>query len=159
MNLNQFFLTKNKFHIFNLVFFFFGLLMILLSFSLHFSKNSFFLIIIRNAYSLICHQLEDRTFIINGKPMLICSRCFGIYAGITILFGIIFFSKRIRDKLLKLKVNFILLLSSPLILDWSFNFILKIDSTNFVRFLTGFLFSFLPVHYLNYLINYITQDD
>lgn len=159
MDLHQFSLKKNKVQLFNLAIIFLGLLVILFSFSMHFSKNPVLLIIIRDTFSLICHQLEERTFIVNGKPMFICSRCFGIYSGMTILFVVIFFSKRIRDKLLKLKLKFIFLLASPLILDWCLNFILKIDSTNFVRFLTGFLFSIIPVYYLNYLLNSENQND
>src|SRR5699024_9330561 len=29
----------------------------------------------------LCHQIPERSFWINGQPMAVCSRCFGIYAG------------------------------------------------------------------------------
>jgi uncharacterized membrane protein len=33
------------------------------------------------AFFNFCHQIPDRSFWINGQPMAVCSRCFGIYAG------------------------------------------------------------------------------
>lgn len=33
------------------------------------------------AFSGLCHQIPERSFWINGQPMAVCSRCFGIYAG------------------------------------------------------------------------------
>lgn len=29
-----------------------------------------------------CHRLEDRTWLIAGEPMAVCSRCAGIYLGV-----------------------------------------------------------------------------
>lgn len=33
-------------------------------------------------FSSLCHQVTGRSFWINGQPMAVCSRCFGIYAGL-----------------------------------------------------------------------------
>lgn len=33
------------------------------------------------AFAMLCHQLPERSYWINGQPMAVCSRCFGIYAG------------------------------------------------------------------------------
>lgn len=30
----------------------------------------------------ICHQLPDRSFFINGEPMAVNSRCFGVFSGL-----------------------------------------------------------------------------
>lgn len=160
MNLREFStkkLTNTK--IFNLFFFIGGLILILFSFSLHFSNDPTFLMITHRSYSLICHQMEERTFFFNEKPMFICSRCFGIYSGVTLLFGLFLISNRIRNKLIGIKSRQILLLSIPLLINWNINFIIKIDSTNFVRFLTGFLFSLIPVYYLSFLINTNKNDE
>jgi uncharacterized membrane protein len=32
-------------------------------------------------YGRVCHQMADRSFHIDGHPMAVCARCFGIYAG------------------------------------------------------------------------------
>lgn len=143
--------------ILNLFFFIGGLMLIFFSFSLHFSNDPTFLMITHRSYSRICHQMEGRTFFFDKKPMFICSRCFGIYSGVTLLFGLFLISNRIRNKLIRFKSRQILLLSVPLIIDWIINFIFKVDSTNFVRFLTGFLFSLIPVYYLSFLTNTIKK--
>ena len=33
------------------------------------------------AGSLICHQLPDRSFHVQGSQLAVCARCFGLYAG------------------------------------------------------------------------------
>ncbi|WP_138432198.1 DUF2085 domain-containing protein [Fodinibius saliphilus] len=33
------------------------------------------------AFQMLCHQIPERSFWINGQPMAVCSRCFGIYAA------------------------------------------------------------------------------
>ncbi len=32
-------------------------------------------------FSGLCHQQPHRSFWVNGQPMAVCSRCFGIYSG------------------------------------------------------------------------------
>ena len=34
------------------------------------------------AFALLCHQLPERSLSLHGHPMLVCSRCAGIYAGL-----------------------------------------------------------------------------
>lgn len=34
------------------------------------------------SFQMLCHQDPSRSFWINGKPMAVCSRCYGIYAGL-----------------------------------------------------------------------------
>jgi uncharacterized membrane protein len=38
-------------------------------------------LVIRSFFSRLCHQDPGRTFILNGSPIAICVRCFGIYSG------------------------------------------------------------------------------
>jgi len=35
-----------------------------------------------------CHQIEDRSYVINGNQMPMCTRCVGIFAGLSIGIGI-----------------------------------------------------------------------
>lgn len=35
-------------------------------------------------FHALCHQLPERTLTLFGTPMLVCSRCAGIYAGIAL---------------------------------------------------------------------------
>ncbi len=115
-------------------------------------SNLNFLIFAKYFYHNICHQLESRSFYILSKPMLICTRCTGIFTGTLITFILILMDKRLNNFFSNLTNRTIILLFLPLIVDWSLNFIFKIESTNFVRFFTGFLFAIVPVHYFNLLI-------
>src|SRR5688572_10524064 len=33
-------------------------------------------------FSYICHQMSDRSLHLDGHPLAVCSRCFGVYAGL-----------------------------------------------------------------------------
>jgi uncharacterized membrane protein len=37
--------------------------------------------VLRQVYARTCHQMADRSWWIGGRPMAVCARCFGIYAG------------------------------------------------------------------------------
>ena len=38
-------------------------------------------LLIRNFFSLLCHQDPDRSFLLGGAPAAVCVRCLGIYWG------------------------------------------------------------------------------
>lgn len=128
------------------------IIFIALTFSMNLINDINALLILRNLFGKLCHQIDNRCFFINGKPMLVCSRCFGIYSGTLVLFTMLIFSTKFRKIIEKLDFRFILLLALPLVFDWTINFIFKYETTNFVRFLTGFLSSIIPVYFLNSLI-------
>jgi len=127
-------------------------LFILFTFSYNFSSEASFLLIIKNFYGNICHQIDNRCLVVFGKPMLICSRCAGIYSGSFLLFLLITLFEKLRLFLDKMNYSLILFFSLPIIIDWSLSFIFKIESTNFVRFFTGIIFSIVPVYFINSLI-------
>ena len=37
---------------------------------------------LRVVFHTMCHQLPERTWQLRGEPMMVCSRCAGLYAGI-----------------------------------------------------------------------------
>jgi uncharacterized membrane protein len=124
---------------------------LLFTFSLQLFPNSPTLFFLKNFYNKICHQIESRCFFVNEKPMLICSRCSGIFGGAFILFLILSLSKKFRSFLYKIDTYKIFYFLVPLLIEWLINFIFKIESTNFVRFSTGIIFSIVPVYFLNLL--------
>lgn len=118
-----------------------------------FSGNSLNLIFIKNLFSFVCHQIPERSFYINGNPMIICSRCFGIYTGITILFLLSLFLKSIYQYISKINLKFIFIFALPLLIDWILNFSLSINFLNIVHFLTGIIFSIIPAYFI-FNLNY-----
>lgn len=139
-------LSQNQFYIFLSILLF---AFLLFSFSLHFLKDFTVLLILKNFYGSICHQIENRCFFVNDRPMLICARCSGIFGGAFILFLILSFNKTLRKSLDKISYKSILIFALPLLIEWSFNFTFKTETTNFVRFLTGIIFSIIPVYFMN----------
>lgn len=130
-----------------------------LTFSFVFIKDFYMISFLKNFYGQICHQIEKRSFFVFSKPMLICSRCSGIFGGFLTLFLFVTFFSSLRKWLDKLNYKIILVFSLPLLIDWILNFIFKVESTNLVRFLTGFLFSIIPVYFINNLILQKERDD
>lgn len=90
--------------------------------------------ILRNI-NLGCHGIPNRCLAINGKKMRICARCFGSTIGhiISFLFFILGGS---------LSYTFSSLIMMPLIIDWSLQQFLKIESNNTRRFTTGIVGGF-----------------
>ncbi len=104
----------------------------------------------------ICHQIPDRCFKINGKPMVICSRCLGFYMGlfigllIPLLITIIY-------QISHLTILIIFLISAiPMAIDGYTQYKGLRKSNNALRFSTGLLagislgilFNWLLIHIL-----------
>src|SRR5262249_26791053 len=41
-------------------------------------------LIVRRCFSLVCHQMPERSFYLFGHPLAVCARCTGIYFGIAV---------------------------------------------------------------------------
>lgn len=64
-------------------------------------------------YSHVCHQITEKTIFIQGRPLLVCSRCFGIYTGLLLAsIASFFFSFRRR-----LPIKYLLIAGIPMLLD------------------------------------------
>lgn len=115
-----------------------------------FSKNLSFYIV-KLFYGKVCHQIENRCFVILNSTMLICARCFGIYTGFLIIFILGFFEK---FSLSFRKRNFFYFLFLPIIIDLIMEKVFYIDLTNTIRYFTGLLAA-IPV--AMHLFNSITM--
>lgn len=84
----------------------------------------------------MCHQKSDRSFFINNNQMPFCARCTAIWLGLVIGIFIMFF----LDFELNEKTFLIIVLGIiPLAIDGAGQLIGLWESTNVIRFLTGFL--------------------
>ena len=80
-----------------------------------------------------CHQLLERSFVINGNQMPFCSRDLGIFIGLVAGMGLAFSGR------LRVSWKIALLLLVPMGLDGGAQLISSYESTNLVRLATGIL--------------------
>ena len=90
-------------------------------------------------FHCICHQLDERSLHILGKPLAVCARCSSIYAGFlaaTILFP---FVRGLAHSILSRRA--VLLWSLvPMLADVALDALGVHGSTTFTRLITGALF-------------------
>jgi len=106
------------------------------------SIYSFSAALIKFFYAPLCHQIQERCFVIGGHFLPVCSRCTGIYAGFflgTVVFP--FISNKIKD--VYPPKNILLLAFIPMGLDVGLKWILHIDTGLLFHFITGSIFSIL----------------
>jgi uncharacterized membrane protein len=44
-------------------------------------EHSTLLSVLQHTYGRVCHQIDERSFHLDGHPLAVCARCFGIYIG------------------------------------------------------------------------------
>lgn len=90
----------------------------------------------------ICHQLPERTFMIDGHYLPVCSRCAGIYIGIfSSLFYLLLKKRHVSSTIPSNKISFfLLLLLFPLMIDGFGSYLGVYTTNNLIRVITGFVF-------------------
>lgn len=95
----------------------------------------------------ICHQLDDRSFHVLGKPLGVCIRCVSIYVGFlsgTIVYPVVWRpAHRIVFKRAVLLWSLI-----PMLLDVALDTVGIHDSTIFTRIITGTMFGVVVPFFL-----------
>jgi uncharacterized membrane protein len=83
----------------------------------------------------VCHQKEDRSFVLNGNQMPLCSRCMAISIGLVIGVIIILFYHMVPDLGFLMLFGFSLI---PIAMDGLGQMFGYWESTNIIRVITGF---------------------
>ena len=91
-----------------------------------------------------CHRKDERCFKFRGYTFPICSRCCGLYIGITLSIILLFF--------FQISHFLFCLLLLPLIIDGSVQYFFDWKSNNIRRFSTGLLFSIGLVYLLGVIV-------
>ena len=93
-------------------------------------------------YKPVCHQITDRSFLIDGFTMTVCVRCFAFYLGgfIITLFYIF------KDKIEMWRTSMYVLLAFPVFLDFSVEKLNFYSNITELRFFTGLLFGVMLFH-------------
>ncbi len=89
-------------------------------------------------FSFICHQMPSRSFHLENHSFAVCSRCFGIYAGLFAGFLAYPFFRSIEE-VEPLPRFWLFLALIPMGADWSLGFFGIWENTHFSRFLTGLI--------------------
>ncbi len=87
-------------------------------------------------FGYICHQMPERSLHAYGAPMAVCSRCFGIYAGL--LVGVAIYPVwRGAQNTEPISKVWLFLALVPIGIDWSLTFFGIWENTHLSRFVTG----------------------
>lgn len=102
-------------------------------------------------FAPVCHQVPERSFALLGRPLAVCARCFGIYAGF--LGGMILYAFRRGFETVRLpRLMDFLLLSLSIGIDAAANVLGIWNTPNLPRFLLGFAWgTILPFYFLTAL--------
>jgi uncharacterized membrane protein len=87
-------------------------------------------------FSYICHQIPERSLHLEGHPLAVCTRCFGVYFGL--FAGLLAYPlwRRVDD--VEPLPRFWLFLSLvPIGIDWSLTVFGVWENTHLTRFITG----------------------
>lgn len=97
--------------------------------------------------SYICHQMADRSLHLAGHPFAVCSRCFGVYAGI--LLGFVAYPIwRDIDNIEPLPRIWLFLSMVPIGIDWALTVFGIWENNHFSRTLTGAILGFACATYI-----------
>ena len=89
-------------------------------------------------FSFLCHQIPSRTFHVENHAFAVCTRCFGIYAGLLLGFVVYLFFRRVEE-IEPLPRVWLFLALVPMGIDWSLSFFDIWENTSLSRFLTGLI--------------------
>ena len=89
-------------------------------------------------FSYICHQISERSLHLAGHQMAVCSRCFGVYFGLTA--GVLVYPFwRSIDEIEPIPRFWLFLSLIPISVDWSLTIFGIWENTHVSRFLTGMI--------------------
>jgi uncharacterized membrane protein len=89
-------------------------------------------------FSVICHQIDSRSFHVENHPFAVCARCFGVYFGL--FFGFLIYPVlRKVDEIDPLPRFWLFLAMIPIGIDWSLGVFGIWENTHLSRFLTGLI--------------------
>ena len=89
-------------------------------------------------YERICHGIDERSIYIDGKPMAVCARCLGIYAGYVLGLIVYPFFRRVSSTNLPQR-RWLILAMVPMGIDVLLSLLGFFDNTHLTRTLTGLI--------------------
>ena len=103
--------------------------------------------VVYRVFAPLCHQLPERSYYLDGQPLAVCARCFGIYAGFAL--GVLCYplvrSLRRTDTPAR---RWLLLAALPIGIDFALGFTGLWANTHTSRALTGALLGAVAALYV-----------
>lgn len=99
------------------------------------------------AFAIVCHQLPERSYFIDGHKFAVCSRCTGLYAGFAFTLLLYPLIRSLRTTTTPPR-SWLLLSAVPLAIDFSLTFFGIWENTHTSRLLTGALLGSVAVFYV-----------
>jgi uncharacterized membrane protein len=99
------------------------------------------------AFSHLCHQIPERSFLIGGYQFAVCARCTGLYAGFslaTCCYPLLRSLRRVDAPPRK----WLFIAATPLAVDFALGYLGIWENTHLSRFLTGTLLGAAAVFYV-----------
>jgi uncharacterized membrane protein len=103
--------------------------------------------VIYRAFGVLCHQLPERSYFIDGHKLAVCSRCTGLYAGFALTLLLYPLVRSLRTTTTPPR-SWLLLAAMPLAVDFSLTFFGIWENTHTSRLLTGALLGSVAVFYV-----------
>ena len=103
--------------------------------------------VIYRGFSIICHQLPERSFFIDDHKLAVCSRCTGLYAGFLFTLLVYPLVRSLRRTTTPAR-KWLFLAALPLAIDFSLTFLGIWENTHSSRLLTGLLLGGAAVFYV-----------
>jgi uncharacterized membrane protein len=102
---------------------------------------------IYRAFSVLCHQLPERSFFIDDHKFAVCSRCTGIYAGFALTLLAYPLIRPLRTTHTPPR-KWLIIAAIPLLIDFSLTFFGIWENTHTSRLLTGLILGSAAVFYV-----------
>ncbi len=102
---------------------------------------------IYGAFRVLCHQLPERSYFIDGHKLAVCSRCTGIYAGFVLVLLLYPLIRSLRTTAVPAR-KWLVLATIPTLIDFSLTFFGIWENTHTSRLLTGLLLGGVAVFYV-----------
>ena len=102
---------------------------------------------IYGAFAMLCHQLPERSYFIDGHQFAVCSRCTGVYAGFTLTLLLYPLIRSLRNTVTP-SPKWLILAAVPLVIDVAVNFFDFWRNTHTSRLLTGAILGGVAVFYV-----------
>ncbi len=116
------------------------------------SIKIYIIIDIMNVAKYICHQKPERSFFIKGHQFPVCARCTGFYSGLAVYLIWNLFNTHSYD--LNMLI-FSIILMIPVAADGLTQYFGPRESTNNLRFITGFIGGIGLIIFLKIIIRWV----